>query len=132
LIGQIANQDNGNHSHIAGSNPVWTPEPNWRRKNPVFDEQQLIGRRVLAVPASGGTMAELKNQSDLDLLSDTELLTIQEVAKLAKVSTKSICRWIESGKITVVKFGERTLRNPARSVIAQLRASGYDRLINDI
>jgi excisionase family DNA binding protein len=72
-----------------------------------------------------------KNQSDQELLFDIELLTIQQVAKWAKVSPKSIYRWIESGKIPVVKFGERTYRIPARAVIAQLKASGYDHLINE-
>jgi len=70
-----------------------------------------------------------KNQSDQDLLFDVELLTVQQVAKWARVSPKSIYRWIESGKIPVVKFGERTYRIPARAVIAQLKAAGYDPLV---
>jgi excisionase family DNA binding protein len=72
-----------------------------------------------------------KNQSDQDLLFDVELLTVQQVAKWARVSTKSIYRWIESGKIPVVKFGKRTYRIPARAVIAQLKAAGYDPLVID-
>mgnify|MGYP001351470180 CR=1 FL=1 len=77
-------------------------------------------------------MTALKNQSDQDLLFDVELLTVQQVAKWARVSPKSIYKWIESGKIPVVKFGERTYRIPARAVIAQLKASGYDHLVNDL
>lgn len=55
-----------------------------------------------------------KNQSDRELLFDIELLTIQQVAKWAKVSPKSIYCWMESRKIPMVKFGERTYRIPAR------------------
>ncbi len=76
-------------------------------------------------------MTTSKNQSDQDRLLAVELLTIQQVAQWAKVSTKSIYRWIESGKIPVVKFGERTYRIPARAVIAQLKASGYNHLVDD-
>lgn len=68
-------------------------------------------------------------RSDQDLLFDIELLTIQQVARWAKVSPKSVYRWIEAGKIPVVKFGERTFRIPARAVIAHLKASGYDHLL---
>lgn len=78
-------------------------------------------------------MAIPKNQSDSDLLFDVELLTIQEVAKWAEVSTKSIYRcWVEAGKIKAIKFGERTYRIPVKSVIAHLRASGYDHLTDDL
>jgi len=55
-----------------------------------------------------------KKPSDEELLLDVELLTIQQVATWAKVSTKSIYRWIEAGKIPVVKIGKRTYRIPAR------------------
>jgi len=54
-------------------------------------------------------------RSDQELLFDIELLTIQQVAKWGKVSPKSVYRWIEAGKIPVVKFGERTFRIPARA-----------------
>ena len=71
-----------------------------------------------------------KVQSDQERLFEVELLTVSQVAKWARVSPKSIYRWIESGKIPVVKFGERTYRIPARAVIAQLKAAGYDHLVN--
>ena len=67
--------------------------------------------------------------SDQELLFSIELLTIPQVANWAKVSTKTIYRWIESGKIPVVKFGDRTYRIPAGAVIQQLRETGYDHLI---
>jgi excisionase family DNA binding protein len=70
-------------------------------------------------------------RSDQDLLFEIELLTVQQVANWAKVSPKSVYRWIEAGKIPVVKFGERTYRIPAKAVIAQLKSSGYDHLISD-
>ena len=76
-------------------------------------------------------MTNATKRSDQDLLFEIELLTVQQVADWAKVSPKSVYRWIEAGKIPVVKFGERTYRIPAKAVIAQLKASGYDHLISD-
>lgn len=66
-----------------------------------------------------------KIQSDQERLFEVELLTLTQVEKWVQVSPKSIYRWIEAGKIPVVKFGERTYRIPARAVIAQLKAAGY-------
>ena len=73
-----------------------------------------------------------KELTDEELLFDVELLTIQQVATWARVSTKSIYRWIEAGKIPVVKIGARTYRIPARAVIAQLKAAGYEHLATPI
>ena len=70
-----------------------------------------------------------KVPSDQEVLFSIELLTIPQVAEWAKVSTKTIYRWIESGKIPVVKFGDRTYRIPAGAVIEQLKQAGYDSLI---
>ncbi len=70
-----------------------------------------------------------KQDSDQEILFSIELLTIQQVAEWAKVSPKTIYRWIESGDIPVVKFGNRTYRIPAGAVIEQLRRAGYDHLI---
>jgi excisionase family DNA binding protein len=67
--------------------------------------------------------------SDQEVLFRIELLTIPQVAEWARVSTKTIYRWIESGKIPVVKFGERTYRIPAGAVIEQLKQAGYENLI---
>ncbi len=47
-----------------------------------------------------------KVPSDEEILFSIELLTIQQVATWARVSTKTIYRWIESGQIPVVKFGQ--------------------------
>lgn len=67
-----------------------------------------------------------KVPSDEELLLSVELLTIPQVAQWAKVSAKTIYRWIEAGKIPVVRFGERTYRIPAGAVIEQLKLAGYD------
>ena len=66
---------------------------------------------------------------DQKALFSIELLTIAQVAEWARVSTKTIYRWIESGKIPVVKFGDRTYRIPAKAVIEQLRQAGYESII---
>jgi excisionase family DNA binding protein len=71
-----------------------------------------------------------KIPSDEELLFSVELLTIPQVAKWARVSTKTIYRWIEAGKIPVVKFGERTYRIPAGAVIEQLKRAGYQDVLN--
>lgn len=70
-----------------------------------------------------------KIPSDQEVLFSIELLTIPQVAIWARVSTKTIYRWIESGKIPVVKFGERTYRIPAGAVIEQLKQAGYENVI---
>jgi hypothetical protein len=44
-------------------------------------------------------------RSDQELLFDIELLTIQQVAKWAKVSPKSVYRWIEAGKSRLSNLG---------------------------
>jgi excisionase family DNA binding protein len=67
--------------------------------------------------------------SDQEVLFRIELLTIPQVAEWARVSTKTIYRWIESGKIPVVKFGERTYRIPAGAVIEQLKQAGYENVL---
>ena len=74
-------------------------------------------------------MSAGKSDSDQEKLFSIELLTIQQVADWAKVSPKTIYRWIETGQIPVVKFGNRTYRIPAGAVIAQLRQAGYEHLM---
>jgi len=76
-------------------------------------------------------MSAGKQISDEETLLSVELLTIAQVAEWAKVSTKTIYRWIDAGQIPVVKFGNRTFRIPARAVIAQLKKGGYDHLLED-
>ena len=69
-----------------------------------------------------------KVPSDEEVLFNVELLTIAQVAKWARVSTKTIYRWIEAGEIPVVRFGSRTYRIPAGAVIQKLKQAGYDNL----
>jgi excisionase family DNA binding protein len=70
-----------------------------------------------------------KIPSDEEVLLSVEMLTITQVAKWARVSTKTIYRWIESGKIPAVKLGKRTYRIPAGAVLAQIKKSGYTDII---
>jgi hypothetical protein len=72
-----------------------------------------------------------KKLTDEELLFDVELLTIQQVASWAGASTKSNGRWIETLKIPVAKIGARTYHIPARAVIAQLKAAGYEHLATE-
>ena len=57
-------------------------------------------------------MSAGKQISDEETLLSVELLTIAQVAEWAKVSTKTIYRWINAGQIPVVKFGNHTFRFP--------------------
>lgn len=57
-------------------------------------------------------------------LQQINLLTIQEVADWAKVSTKTIYRWISD------RLGNRTYRIPEEAIIDYLRQNGYDHLLS--
>jgi len=59
-----------------------------------------------------------------------ELLTVPEVAKWAKVSTKTVYRWITEGKLEAIRFGSRTYRIPTPSVENLLRSQGYTYLVD--
>ena len=63
-------------------------------------------------------------------LQQMNLLTIQEVADWAKVSTKTIYRWISDNKISAIRLGNRTNRIPERAIIDYLRQNGYDDLLS--
>jgi excisionase family DNA binding protein len=62
-------------------------------------------------------------------LHQINLLTIQEVADWAKVSTKTVYRWISDNKIPAIRPGNRTYRIPEKAIIAYLKAMGYEHLI---
>jgi excisionase family DNA binding protein len=49
-------------------------------------------------------------------LHQIHLLTIQEVADWAKVSTKTVYRWISDKKIPAIRLGNRTHRIPAKAI----------------
>jgi excisionase family DNA binding protein len=59
-------------------------------------------------------------------LHQINLLTIQEVADWAKVSTKTVYRWISDNKIPAIRLGNRTYRIPEKAIIDFLRQNGYD------
>lgn len=62
-------------------------------------------------------------------LSQIKLLTIQEVADWAKVSTKTVYRWISDNKIPAIRLGNRTYRIPEKAIIDYLRQMGYEHLV---
>jgi len=62
-------------------------------------------------------------------LHQINLLTIQEVADCAKVSTKTVYRWIADNKIPAIRLGNRTYRIPEKAIIEYLRKFGYDHLL---
>jgi excisionase family DNA binding protein len=62
-------------------------------------------------------------------LQHMTLLTIQEVADWAKVSTKTIYRWISDNKIPAIQLGNRTYRIPEKAIIDYLRKNGLDYLL---
>lgn len=62
-------------------------------------------------------------------LYQINLLTIQEVAEWAKVSTKTVYCWISDSKILAIRLGNRTYRIPERAIIEYLKQLGYDHLV---
>ncbi len=69
-------------------------------------------------------------QSDKNILFSIELLTVQQVADWAKVSTKTVYRWIDAGELPAIRFGRRTFRIPVKTVIEYLQKAGYENLIS--
>jgi excisionase family DNA binding protein len=57
------------------------------------------------------------------------LLTIQEVADWAKVSAKTVYRWISDNTIPAIRLGNRTYRIPEKAIIDYLNKIGYDHLV---
>jgi excisionase family DNA binding protein len=62
-------------------------------------------------------------------LYQINLLTIQEVADWAKVSSKTVYRWISDNKIPAIRLGNRTYRIPEKAIIAYLKEIGYEHLL---
>ena len=70
-----------------------------------------------------------KIPSDEEAILSVEFLTVAQVARWARVSTKTVYRWIEAKKLPAIKFGKRTYRIPTRAVIEYLKSAGYADLI---
>jgi excisionase family DNA binding protein len=62
-------------------------------------------------------------------ISQVELLTVQKVAEWAKVSTKTVYRWIADNKISAIRLGSRTYRIFEKDLIDYLERTGYYFLI---
>lgn len=62
-------------------------------------------------------------------LHQINLLTIQEVADWAKVSTKTIYQWISDNKIPAIRLGNRTYRITEKEIIDYRRQDDYDQLL---
>jgi excisionase family DNA binding protein len=67
--------------------------------------------------------------SQTNELSQINLLTIQEVTDWAKVSTKTIYRWIADDKLPAIRLRSRIYRIPEKAVIEYLQNSGYNYLV---
>ena len=63
-------------------------------------------------------------------LQQMNLLTIQEVAEWANVSTKTVYRWISDNKIPAIRLGNRTYLIPERAIFDYLKRIGYDVNVN--
>ena len=44
------------------------------------------------------------------MFKDNDILTIQEVAKVLKVSKRTVYRWVNSGDLKVARIGRKTYR----------------------
>jgi len=44
------------------------------------------------------------------VFKDNDILTIKEVAKVLKVSRRTVYRWIDSGDLRVARIGRKTYR----------------------
>ena len=62
-------------------------------------------------------------------LQQVNLLTIQEVANWAKVSTKTVYRWISNNKIPAIRLGNRTYCIPEQAISDYLKQNGFDYLL---
>ena len=62
-------------------------------------------------------------------ISQVKLLTVQEVAEWAKVSTKTVYCWIADNKIPAIRLGSRTCRISEKDLIDYLENTGYYFLI---
>ena len=72
---------------------------------------------------TGGEHFMVTKKFQTSELQQIDLLTIQEVADWAKVSTKTVYRWISDNKIPAIRLGNRTYRIPEKAIIDYLKKS---------
>ncbi len=58
---------------------------------------------------------------------DSELLTIAEAAKLLKISTVTLARWLKQGRLPAYHVGPRAVRIRRQDLAAMLRPTGTSR-----
>ncbi|MFN8381845.1 MAG: helix-turn-helix domain-containing protein [Anaerolineales bacterium] len=62
---------------------------------------------------------------------NSNLLTVPQVAKWAKVSPKTIYRWIQDKQIRALRLGNRTYRIPEEDIVNLLKSQGLEYLLNE-
>jgi excisionase family DNA binding protein len=62
-------------------------------------------------------------------LHQINLQTLQEVADWAKVSTKTMYRWISDKQISAIRLGNQTYCIPEKASIAYLKQIVYEHLV---
>lgn len=61
----------------------------------------------------------------------SKLLTVPQVAKWAKVSSKTIYRWIQNQNIRALRLGNRTYRIPEEDIVNLLKNQGLEYLLHE-
>ena len=90
----------------------------------------LLERR--AKRAKRGELVMVTRKFQTSELHQINLLTIQEVADWADVSTKTFYRWIADNRFPVVRLGNRTYRIPEKAILDYLRKTGLRYLISSL
>jgi excisionase family DNA binding protein len=68
----------------------------------------------------------------LEFLQEEQLFTVEEVAKLIHISTKSVYHAIRTGRLAAVKLGPRSLRVQSSNLAEFLKQAGYQLPIKSI
>ena len=82
----------------------------------IFMERQLR--------LTGGEYIMFTQKFQTSELQQINLLTIQEVVEWAKVSTKTVYRWISDNKIPAIRLGNRTYRFQNKQSLTISKKSG--------
>jgi excisionase family DNA binding protein len=65
-----------------------------------------------------------------DQLKQDRLLTVSEVASLVGLTSKTMLRYIQEGRISAVRFGPRSYRIPTSSLLIWLEDVGLTRSLD--